>query len=300
MPSDLGLYPEPFEALWWDCRPCIHPVEPAGIFALTGGRPGCLRLPSWVSVVVPFLISKPFQRCVALYLVIYWNSPFGLVARRPGLSLTPSASHFHHCQCSKPRVQREKKAGVHCYPPPRTTVPQLEQKIPPSPRSRYLDLASLPLAVLASRCDCEGPGDARRQRKGKRGELPSLSLSIRSPLSCFLSQNYRALLVLSASTPRGHLGVAACLHPSWRDWGDWGNMGRLLLLWRDFGIGSSPICVLAFHIPKYLFNPFLLGFIDAFRERSAGTSTPSDLEAGLKLVPLHLEMFCHEALVTRA
>lgn len=85
MPSDFGLYPEPFEILSSDSRPCIYLVESVGIVALTGGQPGGFRLSSSVSVVVPFLISKPFQCCMALHFVIYWNSPFGLVARRLGL-----------------------------------------------------------------------------------------------------------------------------------------------------------------------------------------------------------------------
>lgn len=64
-------------------------MESGGIFALMGGQPGWFRLPSSVSVVAPFVISKPFQWYLALYFVIYWDSPLRSCGQNTGALFNP-------------------------------------------------------------------------------------------------------------------------------------------------------------------------------------------------------------------
>lgn len=138
-PSDFGLYSGSFEVLWCDSRPCIYPVEPVGIFALMGGQPGWFRLPSSVSVVVPFVISKPFQCCLALYFVIYWDSPFRSCGQKTRAFVNPLCLALPTTARVWGQEFRErKKWWGFTATPLGPQLLQLEQKVLLSQRSRRL------------------------------------------------------------------------------------------------------------------------------------------------------------------
>ena len=164
-------------------------MESVDIFALAGSWPSWFRLPSSVSVVVSVLISKPFQCCPVLYFLVYWGSPFHSDDQKAetlviSLCLTLATTVP---MSEAGGAEREKSNGDSPLHPLGPQLLRLEQKVPLSEFQEPIGLP-LPLTIFAViAVGWQGSWESKRTEKKKSGGFPSLSLSIKRPLSCFLS-----------------------------------------------------------------------------------------------------------------